>query len=283
MLYKQILIFILWSGSAAALAALPETVAFPSRDGKTRLTGYLFKPAGAGPFPAIVMLHGRAGPYSSLKRGHHDAAALSQRHRLWGEFWAERGYLALHVDSFGPRGYPEGFPRHSYRDRPGEVGEQDVRPLDAYGALDYLRGRGDVIADRIGVHGWSNGGMAVLAAIGPSAPGVAAPTPASGFRAALAQYPGCRVQDTQADYAPYAPLLLMAAEDDDEVSPAVCRRFAERARARGAGVEFVLYAGAHHAYDDPGKAKQSHEPNRRALEDTRRRAEAFFARHLRPD
>ena len=34
-----------------------------------------------------------------------------------------------------------------------------VRKFDAYGALDYLRGRSDVIADRIGLQGWSNGGM----------------------------------------------------------------------------------------------------------------------------
>lgn len=111
------------------------------------------------------------------------------RHR--GTVWAERGYLALHVDSFGPRGYPQGFPRNSYKDRPSEANEQNVRPLDAYGALDFLR-------------------------------------------------------------------------------------------ARGADVEFVTYEGAHHSYDDPGKTKQGHEPNRAATQDTLRRAEAFFHRHLQP-
>ena len=104
--------------AAQAAAAVPETVKFPSRDGKTELTGYLFKPPGAGPHAAIVMLHGRGGPYSSLKRGTYTAETLTARHRMWGEFWAERGYLALHVDSFGPRGYPDGFPKHSYNKRP---------------------------------------------------------------------------------------------------------------------------------------------------------------------
>lgn len=48
-------------------AADPDanTVYFPSGDGQTELVGYVFKPAGRGPFPAIVMLHGRAGPYSA--------------------------------------------------------------------------------------------------------------------------------------------------------------------------------------------------------------------------
>src|SRR2546423_14602069 len=133
------------------LAALPETVEFASADGKSQLVGYVFKPTAPGRYPAIVMLHGRAGVYSTLKRGHYAAQTLSARHTLWGEFWAGRGYIALLVDSFGPRGHPEGFPKNSYKDRPTAVSEALVRPLDAYGALAYVRGRGDVIADRIGL------------------------------------------------------------------------------------------------------------------------------------
>ncbi|MBM4263421.1 MAG: dienelactone hydrolase family protein [Deltaproteobacteria bacterium] len=273
-------------------AATPETVKFASRDGKTELVGYLFKPAGAGPHPAVVMLHGRGGPYSALRPGVADATNLTARHRLWGNFWAERGYVALHVDSFGPRGYPRGFPKHSYSSRPPEVNEQSVRPLDAYGALDYLRTRNDVIADRVGVHGWSNGGMTLLAALAPNPPRVApdqadrarlaAPTPQREFRAAISQYPGCRIQRDQADYKPYAPMLMLVASDDDEVSPQVCATLAEHIKTRGADIEFFMYPGAHHSYDDPGKAKQSHAPNKAALEDTLKRAEAFFVKHLRP-
>jgi carboxymethylenebutenolidase len=267
--------------SGAVRAATPETVQFMSADGTTRLTGYVFAPAQAGPYPAVVMLHGRAGPYSSLKRGQHTADALTMRHRMWGNFWAERGYLAIHVDSFGPRGYGDGFGRHSYGSRPLEVSEQAIRPMDAYGALAYLRSRSDVAPDRIGVQGWSNGGMTVLATLGPRPPGLQKPTPASGFRAAIAQYPSCRAPAAEPDYAPYAPLLITVAENDDEVSPTVCRTFAETLRSRAAPLEFVWYDGAHHAYDDPGRTKQSHEPNRLALQDTLKRAEAFFAQHLR--
>jgi len=274
---------ILCAGTAgAAGAVVPETVHFMSADGATRLTGYLFMPQQPGPHPAVVMLHGRAGPYSSLKRGQHDAGALTLRHKMWGNFWAARGYVAIHVDSFGPRGYADGFGKHSYNRRPLEVSEQAIRPLDAYGALAYLRSRSDVVVDRIGVQGWSNGGMTVLAALGPQPPGLSNPTPARGFRAAIAQYPSCRVQSAQPEYLPYAPLLLTVAEEDEEVSPTVCRTFAETLRARGAALELVWYDGAHHAYDDPGKTKQSHEPNRLALQDTQQRAAAFFAQHLRP-
>ena len=267
---------------ASLRAATPATVTFPSTDAKTQLVGYVFSPAGAERHAAVVMLHGRAGPYSSLKRGTHTAETLSARHRMWGEFWASRGYVALLVDSFGPRGYADGFAKHSYKDRPSEVSEQLVRPLDAYGALAYLRSRSDVIGDRIGLQGWSNGGMTLLATMASEPPGLTSPDRTRGFRAAIAQYPSCRTQMRETHYKPYAPILLLAAADDDEVSPQVCRQLAEALRARGDPVEFVLYEGAHHAYDDPGRTKQSHPANRAALLDTQRRAEMFFERHLRP-
>jgi len=226
------------------------------------------------------MLHGRAGPYSTAAKGVYDASTLTQRHRAWGEFWAARGYLALLVDSFGPRGYTQGFAIHSYKNRPEAVSEQTVRPLDAYGALQYLRSRSDVIANRIGVQGWSNGAMTVLAALGGATPGIVQPGPQSGFRAALALYPGCREQEKQ-DYVPYAPMLMLLAAEDEEVSPLVCRRFGERTVARGGKLEFVVYPGAQHSFDDPGSRKRANEANRAATIDARQRAEQFFAAHLR--
>ncbi len=55
------------------------------------------------------MMHGRAGPYSSLADGRYDASTLSKRHMFWGRFWAGHGYAALLVDSFSTRGYAEGL------------------------------------------------------------------------------------------------------------------------------------------------------------------------------
>ena len=60
-----------------------------SDDGKTKLTGYLWLPDGRGPHPAVVMMHGRHGAYSSLAHGVYDAQTLTKRHKMWGEFWAE--------------------------------------------------------------------------------------------------------------------------------------------------------------------------------------------------
>jgi carboxymethylenebutenolidase len=272
------------SASAALWAvhvpAEPETVHFESLDQKTKLVGYLFSPQGAGRHPAVVMLHGRAGPYSSLAQGVYTAETLSKRHLEWGRFWSERGYVALLVDSFGPRGYPQGFPVGSYEDRPAEVSEQTVRPLDAYGALRYLRGRNDVRAERIGVQGWSNGAMTVLVTMSQHAPGIHNPTRETGFRVALAEYPGCGMEAISGEYKPYAHVLLLVASADAEVSPKKCASFAEKAKHEGADLDFLEFEGAEHNYDDPGKKKQANPANRNATEETRHRAEKLFGERL---
>ena len=261
-----------------ARAAEIKTVHFPSEDNHVQLVAYLFEPRTAGPHPAIVLLHGRAGAYSSLAKGVYDAQTLSKRHKDWGAFWAERGYYALLVDSFGPRNYPAGFPVGSYKDRPPEVSEQTVRPLDAYGALRYLRAMKGVIANRIAVQGWSNGAMTVLATLSDQAPGKLP----NGFVAALAEYPGCSMDAVKGEYHAYAPILMLLAADDEEVNPRICEQFATRARAAGSALESHTYPGAGHNYDDPSPKKQSIAGNRDATEDTHRRAEAFFAQYLKP-
>lgn len=257
-------------------AAEIKTVHFLSEDHTTRLVAYLFEAPGPAPHPAIVLLHGRAGPYSSLAKGVYDATTLSKRHQEWGNFWAERGYYALLVDSFKPRGYPKGFPAGSYTDRPPELSEQTVRPLDTYGALRYLRAHKSVIGDRIGVQGWSNGAMTVLATMSDQAPGRTDP----GFRAALAEYPGSGMDAVKGEYHSYAPILMLLASNDEEVTPEICEEFAARAKAAGSQLQVHVYPGAGHNYDDPGKRHQSIPANHKATEDTFRRAEAFFARYL---
>ena len=91
-----------------AWAQKARAVNFTSEDGKTELVAYMYLPSTPGPHPAVVMLHGRGGLYSTLKET-FDGDSLSSRHVTWGKFWAERGYIGLLVDSFGPRGYARGF------------------------------------------------------------------------------------------------------------------------------------------------------------------------------
>jgi carboxymethylenebutenolidase len=273
------------SASAKAQSAdLPERVTFPSADAHTILVGYLYRPLiPAAQAPAIVMMHGRSGAYSSKANGIYDGSTLSKRHKAWGGLLAQQGYYALMADSFGPRGYPGGFARYSYNDRPEELNEVTVRPLDAYGAAAYLRTLPGVAGDRLGLLGWSNGGSATLAAMSPDAPGLIAPVPNAGFRAAVAFYPACGLKDKFKDkaYRPYAPLRVFHGQADEETSASRCAGLVEQSKAEGGDIEIALYPGATHDFDDPGEKRQSVEANAEAAEQATAEALRFFGKHLK--
>lgn len=263
----------------------PERVNFPSADGETSLIGYVFEPsdAGDGPHPAVVLMHGRAGPYSTNAHGVYNAATLSARHKAWGHEWAAHGYVALLVDGFGPRGYPQGFRRHSYDERPAELDEVTRRPLDAYGALAYLRSRPDVVPEKIGLMGWSNGASATLAAMALDAPGMKWPNAKPAFRAALAFYPGCRLKGRfdEKPLRPYAPVLILHGTDDEEVASEHCVELAKKSRSAGGNVEIELFEDATHGFDSPTPNRQALDANRMAAERATERALEFFDRHVR--
>jgi|SRR5262245_26040586 len=263
---------------------VPERVTFVSADGRTNLVGYLYKPTtmNAERFAAVVMMHGRAGAYSERAHGVYDASTLSLRHKAWGREWAHAGYVALLVDGFGPRGYPQGFPRHSYDSRPAELNEVTVRPLDAYGALAYLRSRPDVISDRIGLQGWSNGGSAAISAMSLEAPGITAPTATTGFRAAVVFYPACGLKGEFNDrpFLPYAPVLVFHGTADEEVSYKRCEKLVEVSRENGGNVHIKIYDGATHSFDSPSRKRQKVDANSEATDDAVQRAMRFFARHV---
>ncbi len=279
------LMLVLSGVPAAHAETLPERVSFPSADGRTTLTGYVFKPARsqAARVPAVVMMHGRGGVYSSKANGRYDASTLSKRNKQWGRIWAEQGYLAILVDGFGPRGYPQGFPRFSYDSRPTELSEVTVRPLDAYGALAYLRTRKDVIGDRVALQGWSNGASAALVTMAKQAPGISQPTPATGFRGALAFYPACGLKGQFADgIVPYAPLRVMHGTADEEVSAARCGRLVAKSQAAGGDIQIQLYPDAVHGFDDPSPSRQRDRANAAATRDATAQAITFFASVLKP-
>ena len=267
--------------SVAAVSAAPQTVYFVSADGPTALTGYLFQPSTPGPWSAIVMLHGRGGPYSSNDNedcgfvgagtsSPCNASTLSKRHAMWGEYWSARGYLALLPDSFGPRGKGHGFGRFTHGDPDrADVNETNVRPLDAEGALAFLRGRGDVVAGQIYLQGWSNGGSTALNVMirqgnqqgnqhGNQA----------GYRGALVFYPGCGQTALLAStITTTTPITMFLGSDDEEVSPSICQHVADRSRQAGSPIDVTVYPGETHDFDEPSAQRQSAPGNQAAMDD----------------
>ena len=274
--------------SVAAALAAPQAVYFRSGDGRTALTGYLFQPSKAGPWPAIVMLHGRGGPYSSNVNedctfvgagtaSPCNANTLSKRHAMWGEYWSAHGYLVLLPDSFGPRGKAYGFGRFTHGDPDrADVNETDVRPLDAEGALAFLRGRRDVVAGQIYLQGWSNGGSTALNVMirQGSQQGNQA-----GYRGALVFYPGCgQTAMLASTISTTTPIAMFLGADDEEVSPALCQRVADRSRQAGSPIDVTVYPGATHDFDEPSASRQATPGNQAAMNDALVKAAARLDR-----
>ena len=227
------------------------------------------------------MMHGRAGPLFVPRERRLRCDTLSKRHQAWGELWAAHGYVALMVDGFGPRGYPAGFPRHSYDSRPEELNEVTVRPLDAYGALAYLRTRADVDGARIGLQGWSNGGSATLAAM---AAGTGfAPASPKGFARRARVLSGLRTEGRIRGGLPAvrAGARVHGHRRRGSLAASAARRWSTRAAQQGGDIAITLYPGATHGFDDPGAKRQKVEANAEATEDAIARAAQFFASRLR--
>jgi dienelactone hydrolase len=254
-------------------------VAIPVTDASSSpapLVAYLFEPAMPGPHPAVVMLHGCGGAYARDD-------ALSARHRMWGEFLAANGYVALLLDSFSSRGLKE-LCTQKFDERSLKEGD---RIGDAYEALAFLRRRSDVDGKRIAVLGWSHGGGTALGAI------TRRHDQDTGFARAVAFYPACTSRAKRpAGFNPYAPLMILMGESDDWTPVAACQALTGAVRARGGPMEIVTYPDTYHDFDNPGIGRKRTRtevpngvhpgqgvtiaPNAEAREDAKRRVLAFL-------
>jgi dienelactone hydrolase len=245
----------------------------------TAIDATLVRPPGRGPFPALVQLHGCGG--------------LEAQSYRWARWFADRGYVALVVDSFGPRRV-----KGDCRSGPDEP-PLTARLDDAIGALRFLQGQPFVLPDRVAAVGWSQGGVYALSAVnGPSlerARRRGVELPAVGFAAAIGFYPGGCASLTEQQII--RPALVLIGAADDWTPAAACERMVEAMRARGADVAITVYPGAYHYFDVEGQrlevlpdVENEFKPGghgatvsyqAEAAADAQRRVEAFLARHLR--
>ena len=280
-----VLLFVVPVPMAAAQEArvAVEKVSFPSRDGKTNITGYVFKSAAApDKAPAIVMVHGRSGAYSSRAGGTYEAGTLSGRHKSWGRLLARQGYIVVLVDDYGSLGFPGGIARAEMKNRPAALDDISGRPLHAYGALRYLRMRSAVDGARVGLIGWSNGGSTTLAAMADDKPGDMRKL---GFEAAAALYPSCALKKryTKSPYEPYAAVRIFIGSADKSVSPQLCQELVDRSRRRKGDIALTVYPGATHSFDVPTSTFQKVPENVAARAAAQKDVLAFFAERLKAD
>ncbi|WP_051505871.1 dienelactone hydrolase family protein [Mesorhizobium sp. WSM2561] len=182
------------------------------------IQGFLGRPAGDGPFPAVVLLHGCAG------LGLREREAWSRRLSSWG-------YVVLAVDSFTTRGIRHTCDRLLYD-----------RVNDAYGALEFLTTLGFVDSRRVALMGFSAGGIAVLQAVQL---GAAEALMKQKFQAAIAYYPSCSAMSGEMA----VPTLILVGECDDWTPASACRKMMERRSGKGSPLKLIVYPDAPHAFD----------------------------------
>lgn len=201
----------------------------------------LYKPEGAGPFPALI-LHHQCGGLGNER--------WQNRSMLeWAKEAVARGYVALLVDTLGPRGAKT----VCYGPQNNVTFATGVK--DALQAAEHLRKFDFVDRRRIAHAGYSWGAMVGVLASSKLwgealAPGGARPA------AVVAFYPGCFTlrPKTGPQYEVVRPdidrpLLVLMGAEDNETPPADCTSRLEPLKAQGAPVEWHVYPDATHCWD----------------------------------
>jgi dienelactone hydrolase len=223
-----------------------------------RIQGYVAKPEGAGPFPAVIGLHGCAGMPDATKQ------------RLVDELVAW-GYVALLVDSFGTR-------RIDHDCFKGFLAI--ARISDAYGALAFLAGQTFVDPQRVAAVGFSKGGWVALS-VSESNYSFKIPSNLR-FRAAVAFNPPCR----DAGARPLIPTLILIGTLDEWTPAAGCSEKIDAWGTEEVPINLVVYPSVHHGFYyqelQPGRAMFGRwlEYNEEAAADATHRMQEFLKRHL---
>jgi dienelactone hydrolase len=212
---------------------LDVILAAPKLATPTTGLGTLFVPSEATvdvPVPAMVVLHGSGG----ISPG---------REMEYGKFLSQNGIAALVVNYYEPRGVTR---ETNYLLRVISVTEFDVI-ADAYASLRLLGSHPVIDGDRIGVVGFSYGGMAARFAMDERIREVFSPDH-PGF-AAFVDYYGPCFQNLGTKATNGAALLTLRGTEDASNDLAACEKRENELRALGVSVEPHVYEGAGHAWD----------------------------------
>lgn len=223
----------------------------------TNVANTVFKPAGEGPFPAVVLMHtcgGLKGPPNVHMKQHAQSLLAA-------------GHVVLVVDSFGPRGFDNCAAR---------APATSTGIADAYAALADLAERPFVDKARIYQSGYSWGAFtSALLASPQSAQLVGSELR---FAATVVNYGSCGYKD----YALVLkdvdrPLLLLMGGRDAEVPAAPCFPLLEELKAAGKALQWHVYPEATHAWDKPGLPGRGYVYDAQTTQDATARMIAFFA------
>jgi dienelactone hydrolase len=199
-----------------------------------RIDGVLRLPDGAqGPVPAVILMHGSGGIRAQIEGSVSDALL-------------EVGIATFVVDSFSSRGLSSTGSDQGKLPIPANV-------VDGLQALKALRQRPEIDPARIGITGFSRGGIAAMyGALAPIKQAVLGDAPP--FAAYAPVYPGCAMRWETVE-AVKSPIHFFLGAADDLTPPEQCERTAERMRESGAQeVAVTVYPDAAHQFLFPRKS-----------------------------
>src|SRR5450830_243469 len=232
-----------------SLASAQQKVTFPSAEFASKffmakkvgkpieIFGYLSMPTVpvAGKIPAVVIAHGSAG-------------IESKDTDFWAPFFNRLGYAALGVASFKPRGVESVVDDQSLVSNAADT-------VDAFYALKFLAADPRFDADRIGVIGFSRGGLAANeTSIRSFRDNVLRDHKELRFAFHIPVYPGCQnsrfVKDGSFDRIGAPMLFLLGGKDDYTLASQCVDTIKEMQAAYPDTTEFHVYEGANHAFDN---------------------------------
>lgn len=212
---------IITGSEMVSIQPLAEAPQKPSRP----LVGYLSKPDGVGPFPAVVLMHGCGGLDQHAQNYMKDFASEYRR----------MGFVALILDSYSPRGLGN-ICTGTGSGGPNGVLNQDDRAWDVYAAIRFFEGLGYVDTSRVVAHGFSHGAMTALSAIDHSYP------VKEKVAAAIAYYPWCRQGGSHT-----APSLVLIGGSDGWTPASACQFMAQFESK----TTVKVYPGVYHSFVIP--------------------------------
>jgi len=256
-----IILVALWVTSARA-----ESHAFAvTSPAHATITAELSTPRGAGPFPAVILLHGCGGVGPHIKD--------------WAVWLRHEGYAAFVLDSFGGRGL-----KRLCGGSAALTGR--MRAPDVFAAARYLKMLPQIDGKRIAAIGYSHGGWTLMWAVATEAQ-----YPDVDIRAFIMFYPTCTGWKTLPGTT---PVLMLLGGKDDWTPAAPCEALAQSASRTRGHITAVVYPDAFHAFDSPGIIGRRMVPdargglgatieyNPKAHEDAEKQVRAFLAQNLKP-
>lgn len=240
-----------------------NVIPIPVDDPTTKtIAGALFKPVGAGPFPAVVYMSGCSGldnsPEFALERTVVD-------HLL------AKGVAVLIVDPFTPRNEPHGVCKELSKDTFLKYATRGGN--DAVAAVKTVKAMPDIDPNRVFLQGYSFGAISSLFATDPKTPGAHD----SKIAGLIAYYPYC--WDT-IEFS--APTIVLIGEKDDWTPAKLCQAVQGKPNLE----EVDVFPGAFHGFVMPMGEPIEYLGHHIAFDvkdtlDAQQAADTFMAKHLK--